>query len=543
MPHLASTSLSAHSTLRGATDAFSMAKYDAIIIGCGMSGLAAARQLAPFKVAILEARNRHGGRILTADSATGLKEPVDLGGSMVHGYREGNPVARLITAELGMVSHPFFRLEPLLSAPERLIRAIDSILFSHTQEVHVPDGAKGLVYGPEGPLAEADATSLFATSAQNSFVPQPGTSPSTSVADLLLPKLTHDPRLVALARTAEIGAGVALEEQSAKFAGFEQGFKGTDGFPVGGYGEVIANLASDVKASGGEIHLDTVVTSIEDVEEEEGACVKVTAENGETFTARAVISTIPHAVLQQNPPKFSPPLPTSFTSALARIRTGALEKIVLSYPSAWWPSPDQTGSFLLLPLEPTTGDNNNKSDSLEALFASTVIPVTSFERIGLNPHPTLLAYIGASAAKVLARYSTDEVADAFHAYLVKRLDGAGKSSSSQTPPAPSTKLVTTWLSDPFSLGATSAPVTLPSSSTTTTTADGDDFSTPLDYILVSRPAWQGRLGFAGEHTDLDNHGSVAGAFISGKREGMRVKELLERLAAQEAERAAAASRL
>ena len=120
-------SLSTHSTLRGARDAFSMAKYDAIIIGCGMSGLAAARQLAPFKVAVLEARNRLGGRICTADSATGLKEPVDLGGSMVHGYREGNPVARLITAELGMVSHPFFRLEPLLSALERLI----DTLFAH----------------------------------------------------------------------------------------------------------------------------------------------------------------------------------------------------------------------------------------------------------------------------------------------------------------------------------------------------------------------------------------------------------------------------
>ncbi|TKA53183.1 hypothetical protein B0A53_04039 [Rhodotorula sp. CCFEE 5036] len=488
-----------------------MAKYDAIIIGCGMSGLAAARQLAPFKVAILEARNRLGGRILTADSSMGLKEPVDLGGSMVHGYREGNPVARLITAELGM-------------------------------EVHVPEGAKGLVYGPEGPLAEAEATSLFATSAQNSFVPQPGTSPSTSVADLLLPKLAHDPRLVALARTAEIGAGVALEEQSAKFAGFEQGFKGTDGFPVGGYGEVIANLASDVKASGGEIHLDTVVTSIEDVEEGEEAAtyVKVTAENGQTYTARAVISTIPHAVLKQNPPKFSPPLPASFISALARIQTGALEKIVLSYPSAWWPSPDQNGSFLLLPLEPTTGDNTS-SDSLEALFASTVIPVTSFERIGMNPHPTLLAYIGASAARVLARCSTDEVADAFHAYLVKRLGGGGGGGESSTIPTPSTKLVTTWLSDPFSLGATSAPVTLPnSSSSTTASANGDEYSTPLDYILVSRPAWQGRLGFAGEHTDLDNHGSVAGAFVSGKREGLRVKELLERVAAQEAEEEEAA---
>ncbi|GAA5867689.1 hypothetical protein JCM3774_003377 [Rhodotorula dairenensis] len=471
-----------------------MAKYDAVIIGAGMSGLAAARQLAPFRVAVLEARSRLGGRIHTADSSTGLKEPVDLGGSMVHGYREGNPVASLITRELGM-------------------------------EVHVPEGAKGLVYGPDGPLAEADATALFATSAQTAFVPQPGTSPSISVADLLLPALAHDPRLVALARTAEIGAGVALEDQSAKYAGFEHGFKGTDGFPVGGYGEVIANLASDVKASGGEIHLDAVVSAIEDVAAAPQRHVKVSTRDGRVFTARAVISTIPHAVLQACPPQFSPPLAASFTSALERLRTGALEKIVLSYPQAWWPSPDQTGSFLLLPLEPTTGDNQ-AAESLEKLFASTVIPVTSFQRIGLNPHPTLLAYVGASAAKALVRYTAEEIADAFHAYLVRRL---APTSATSAVPSPSAKLVTTWLSDPFSLGATSAPVTVPLSS-----EDGEP-STPLDYILVSRPAWQGRLGFAGEHTDLDNHGSVAGAFISGKREGLRVKELLERLAAQEEE--------
>lgn len=91
-----------------------MAKYDAIIIGCGMSGLAAARQLAPFRVAVLEARGRLGGRIHTADSSTGLSDPVDLGGSMVHGYREGNPVASLITRELGMVS-----AAPCLFHPQR----------------------------------------------------------------------------------------------------------------------------------------------------------------------------------------------------------------------------------------------------------------------------------------------------------------------------------------------------------------------------------------------------------------------------------------
>lgn len=82
-----------------------MAMYDALIIGCGMSGLAAARQLAgtPFRLAMLEGRERLGGRIETAHRPHGLTEPVDLGGSMVHGLREGNPVGTLITRDLGMV--------------------------------------------------------------------------------------------------------------------------------------------------------------------------------------------------------------------------------------------------------------------------------------------------------------------------------------------------------------------------------------------------------------------------------------------------------
>lgn len=418
------------------------------------------------------------------------------------------------------------------SVPPLLLRkaALPLTQTTISQEVHVPEGAKGIVCGEQGPLAEADATALLATSAQNAFVPQPGTSPSVSVADRVVPQLAHDPRLLALARTAEIGAGVTLEEQSARWAGFEQGFKGTDGFPVGGYGEVIENLASDVKAGGGEIHLGEVVTAVEDVSPaaattaEEAAAtggasfVRVTTAAGNVYTARTVISTIPHAVLQARPPKFLPALPASFTSALERMRTGALEKVVLSYPRAWWPAPAENGSFLLLPL-PTTADAAAPPGSLAALFASIVIPVTSFERMALNPHPTLLAYIGANAARVLAKFSTDEIAEAFHAYLVQRL---APPSGSAPVPAPTTKLVTTWLTDPFSLGATSAPITI-----TTSSADGEP-STPLDYILVSRPAWDGRLGFAGEHTDLDNHGSVAGAFISGRREGMRVRELLER---------------
>jgi polyamine oxidase len=55
-------------------------KYDVIIIGAGVSGLAATRMLnsTGFKTLTLEATDRIGGRIYT-DRSTGL--PIDLGAS------------------------------------------------------------------------------------------------------------------------------------------------------------------------------------------------------------------------------------------------------------------------------------------------------------------------------------------------------------------------------------------------------------------------------------------------------------------------------
>lgn len=388
------------------------------------------------------------------------------------------------------------------------------------QDVHIAEGAKGLVYGANGPLSEAEATSLFATSAQNAFSPPPSAPIDASIASILVPKL-EDPRLVALARTVEIGAGATLEEQSAKYSGFEQGFGGTDAWPAGGYGgEVIRNLLADVKAAGGEVYLDSEVISIEDLGTKEG--VKVTTKSGKQYTAKTVISTIPHAVLREAPPTFTPSLSHQFTSAIQRMRTGALEKIVLSYPSAWWPSPPQNGSFLLLPVTPSSS-SSDKPSNLRDLFSRTVIPVTSFQRMANPAHPTLLAYIGADAARHLSTFPTSEITSAFHAYLVERL----ASSSSDSPPEPSVALVTDWLKDPFSRGATSTPIVLQKD------ADGAP-NTPLDFFLVSRSTWEGRLGWAGEHTVIDNHGSVAGAVISGKREGERVRELLQRLAENQA---------
>ncbi|CAM9423377.1 unnamed protein product, partial [Discosporangium mesarthrocarpum] len=74
-----------------------------LVIGAGLAGLSAARELAHkgYEVVVLEARDRCGGRINTSNLG-GV--PVDLGAAFIHGI-DGNPVADL-ARDLGLTLVP-----------------------------------------------------------------------------------------------------------------------------------------------------------------------------------------------------------------------------------------------------------------------------------------------------------------------------------------------------------------------------------------------------------------------------------------------------
>ena len=80
-----------------------------LIIGAGMAGLAAARQLMIFghDVLVLEARNRPGGRISTNREAVGV--PVDEG-AMISTGQEPNPFA-LLARQLSLRAHRISNLQ------------------------------------------------------------------------------------------------------------------------------------------------------------------------------------------------------------------------------------------------------------------------------------------------------------------------------------------------------------------------------------------------------------------------------------------------
>lgn len=210
-----------------------------------------------------------------------------------------------------------------------------------------------------------------------------------------------------------------------------------------------------------------------------------------------------------------PPLGPRFIGAVKRTSVGLLNKVVIAYPRAWWPEAKTVSKYIILP-SPQSSDGNT---SLNSLLASTTLSVDNFAN-AVPQKPLLLLAFGAESARALEEFTDADISQAVHAILVKHfISESGTSEIAPLPP--SGVLVTRWGQDPYARGATSTPVRVP------VTDDMIDPS-PLDFIELSRAAWNGTLGFAGEHTDFDHHGSVAGAIISGAREAKRISDLLLR---------------
>jgi monoamine oxidase len=297
-----------------------------------------------------------------------------------------------------------------------------------------------------------------------------------------------------------------LEQVSLKWSGWEgaTSFGGSDAAPEGGYEALVGKVLDEVKQKGGEISVSTTVSAIK---EGDG---KVTVESDKgSFEASTVICTIPLGVLKTLPDGFfSPALPGQFQEAISGTHVGVLEKLLLNYPSAWWPNHETVGSYTFLPTGPTP----TESSTLEEVFAGSTLTAANFACPSLpGPNPTLSTYLSETPARLLLQHPTEKVALAYHEYLVKRF------GITSNVPKPSAHNLTDWLTDPLSRGATTTPSVV--------SENGE--RSPMDFKELSRPVWGGKLGFAGEHTEMEHRGSVAGAVVSGQREAARLVRYFE----------------
>ncbi|EIW68865.1 hypothetical protein TREMEDRAFT_31161 [Tremella mesenterica DSM 1558] len=490
--------------------------FDTIVLGAGWSGAVTARDLAKkgYAVLVLEARDRVGGRARTWVGKGDTR--IDIGCSFIHGYKEGNPTG-YIAKELNVPAH-------------------------------LPKPSESLIYGPNGPLSKAQASSLTSalSAAQAAYkLPHPSPPPTASLASALLspssplfttsttpapssdlnntnpanpslPSLADstpatelvDPQLAkGLARTLELPLGVKLEKVSLKWAGWETitNFSGSDAAPEGGYQSLVEKVLEDAKSHGAKVLLNTKVISIENTNEG----VKVITDE-EIYQGKTVICTIPLGVLKTLPDDFfRPSLPTKTSEIIAGTHVGCLEKLLLRYPHAWWPKAEEVGSYTFLPTSTTS---LSSTSTPKEIFEASSLSTASFATGSLpGQEPILLTYLSVDPATLLLKHPQQEVAKAFHEFLKERF------GVHEEVPEPTEVIMTNWLTDEYARGATTTPSII--------SEHGE--RSPMDFKELGRPLWGGKLGFAGEHTEMEHRGSVAGAVISGQREAERVDRLLK----------------
>lgn len=265
---------------------------------------------------------------------------------------------------------------------------------------------------------------------------------------------------------ARVSARSILEEWGAAGA-----FGSAQPRPEGGYGALMEWLGRRVVARGGGLQLESVVR---EVRWRRGAVQVKGAFLGEPFTLRArqVIITLPLGVLQSGAVHFSPSL-IQKRDALSKLASGPVIRVAMRFHRAVWEKRAPGVAFF------------NRPDAPFPTFW-TPLPMRA---------PLLTAWAGGPKAARLSGLSS------------RKLVGTALASVHAVFPEAqlADALVQDWRQDPYSRGGYSYVLV---------GGEGarDQLAEPLKETLF----------FAGEATDAEEAGTVAGALRSGNRAAREV---------------------
>jgi monoamine oxidase len=271
---------------------------DVVVAGAGAAGIAAARRLlaAGLSVAVLEARDRVGGRAVTV----ALKgHPIDLGAHWLH----AGPINPLVS-----LGHA--RGEPLRHAP----RENDLVI---GRRLARPDERAAF----ERAFARADRT-----------LAQAGRSQSDRPAAGALPIL--GPWRERIATVHGLLAGRPLGEVSLRDVPDME--IGDNYFIAGGFGAYLARLADTLP-----IRLNAAVRAVD----WSGPGVAVASDAGDVH-ARTAVMAVPVTVLASGAVRFSPPLPAPIAEAVHGFLPGTYEHVVLHWPGSPLKGADRLASIV-----------------------------------------------------------------------------------------------------------------------------------------------------------------------------------------------------
>jgi polyamine oxidase len=380
-----------------------------IVVGAGMAGLVAARLLhdSGFRVTVLEARPRLGGRTWTNDS---LGAPLDLGGSWIHGV-DGNPLA-LWCDKLGV---------PLVESQG------DRLLIDERAKVKTREGQRKRAVLGRAAFNTAMAWASWKSKAMTLSKGPRSISVKEAVDPLLHASWLPEIDRLVIATFVEGSEGVQGAPYDAIAA---EEWWPTEGLernaqPKGGYVSLVDDAAR-------QLGIRRSAAAERVVWNDRG--VTVVLRGGEKIEADRAVIAVPLGLLRAGLPTLDPLPPEEQQKAIGRIGYGAgiLGKIYLRFPHRFWP--EQPKWFGRLPDSPDRRGTFN----------------TWVSHVGETGLPILLSFSnGATAARLDRSASDAEVKEVAMSSLRKMFGN--------DIPEPEGMLYPRWLSDPWSQGGYSYP--------------------------------------------------------------------------------------
>lgn len=523
-----------------------------LVIGGGMSGLAAARHLmandafsGKLSIDLLEAKpDRLGGRLWTAQTNQGNK--MDLGGMFWHGIE--SPIFAALQSELNLTT------VPTQGTSQNPGKGGAKWMLMHSNEtVHELDEAAidrlpELVSQWNNTMQKLVREHLLGLENSTSVVgrrkDQDPTLLSQWSREFIATLPEDDQRLLHFQLNMIFNLDLGLPMEQLALEGLMNGWDwnagiGDDHVLLNGMSSVVEALAKDIMIPRPgkitRIHKGERVTKIQYTKKTSKSHCKVQTENGQVWEAEACIVTLPLGVLKRHHATlFDPPLDLSKKEALQRAGVGSLNSLVVQ-----WNRPicdEDTSAYYFLPvqhedafssstLKPMSNNPLSHGFICSGLFRTGDPTITQFHFSGTAFVPAGNATSVTARKEDMRQYWSRQAVEVVQHVLAMKSNHnethctTARSCSHAATIIDESDIVdllwSDWVQDPDILGSYSSAAT--------------ETNGNADRRILARSSGSS-LFFAGEHTHTNGrYQSIDGAYETGVR---AAREVLGSMAAR-----------